>query len=886
MTDNMTTYRCDITDSDFSQKSHIVKHLKSKIYKTAVKKFREELEGMSKKDLKKIYKMSNIDDIIEALSCIKVKNTYELIKQKKDGTVYFELTDEQKQEKADEIAFKNEFKNKLKKWHNMLSGAGVTGDPALDDIINILVICYLENKISDTGKFDFKNLERYPKTKQKKINSYLECFNYDYIKTHTSELTKSKDCKSIFSKIGFILSNHPTTSGMFPNEDIINCNKDTILSKLITEIYKYSQEKNIFEYQDLIGIACEYMLNEYKGNAGKDLGNYFTERDLMLITFNLLDKDDVKKYINDNSTIGDEFCGTFGFPLYMKKFLQEKYKINIKDKNIYGVEIGDRQSRFAIINAMFAMNDFSNVKRGDGFTTNINKHLDLSIHNVPFGKRISYSNTKEHYNHIKTDEMPEFKDIIPVDVGKCDAPIASQMVIYKTKHIGLCIIKDGQETTGNGKFIKYRKYFCDSCNIKKILKIPGGIFSSTGTKTVCLYFVKGKKTKNIEFMELNDECNKITKLVKVSYNDLKHNDFSWDPNTYMIDEDFAKLMTKAKCEFKKLGDVCEFMPKSKRKADYGQDTGKYNFYTSSYKVKKCDEYDYENECIIIGDGGKANIKIDNKFSCSDHNIIIKSTLNKYIYYFLLNNMYLLENGFKGAGLKNISKEYLKNIQIPIPSKEKQESCVQQLDLLNKRKQRLEEDNEMINKQMKFYFENQIQKNLDDIEVKKLGDVCEIKRGERVIKSDSIKDGKYYVYGGGDSDENFKLNKFNRVGYNIKIGRYGGSPKNFIMELNNKFWLHDNGFTLEINDLILKKYIGSYLTLITKTNENYEKLYIGSPPALSISNFQNIQIPILQQEIQNEIVEYLDELENIKQSNNTQIEQLNELMKSILEQSYL
>jgi hypothetical protein len=74
MTDIMaTTYRCDITESDFSQKSHIIKHLKSKIYKTAVKKFREELEGMSKKDLKKTYKMDNIDDIIEALSCIKVK---------------------------------------------------------------------------------------------------------------------------------------------------------------------------------------------------------------------------------------------------------------------------------------------------------------------------------------------------------------------------------------------------------------------------------------------------------------------------------------------------------------------------------------------------------------------------------------------------------------------------------------------------------------------------------------------------------------------------------------------------------------------------------------------------------------------------------------------
>ena len=33
----------------------------------------------------------------------------------------------------------------------------------------------------------------------------------------------------------------------------------------------------IFNYQDLVGIAYEFWLNEYQGNSGKELGNYFTE---------------------------------------------------------------------------------------------------------------------------------------------------------------------------------------------------------------------------------------------------------------------------------------------------------------------------------------------------------------------------------------------------------------------------------------------------------------------------------------------------------------------------------------------------------------------------------------------------------------------------------
>ena len=131
------------------------------------------------------------------------------------------------------------------------------------------------------------------------------------------------------------------------------------------------------------------------------------------MTFHLLEKEDIKKYINNNSIIGDEFCGTFGYPLYMKQFLKNKFNIKIKDKNIFGVEIGERHSRLAMINAMFSLDDFNNVKRGDGFTTNVTEHLDLSVHNVPFGKRISYSNTKEHYENYKANNpnVPEFKNV-------------------------------------------------------------------------------------------------------------------------------------------------------------------------------------------------------------------------------------------------------------------------------------------------------------------------------------------------------------------------------------------------------------------------------------------------------------------------------------------
>ena len=640
----------------------------------------------------------------------------------------------------------------------MLSGCGVTGDPAFDDIINILIICYLEPRISNEGKYDFSNLDNYSITLKNRILKYLEVFNIEYIKNNTNELTISQDNndgKSIFSKIGFILSKHPLTKRIFKSENFITCNKDNILSNLISEIYDYSKEKNIFQYQDLVGIAYEFWLNFYQGNSGKELGNYFTERDLMLMTFHLIEKNDILKYINNDSIIGDEFCGTFGYPLYMKQFLKEKFNIKIKDKNIYGIELGERHSRLSIINAMFSLNEFNNIDRGDSFITNVSEHLDLSIHNVPFGKRISYSNTKEHYENYRENnpEIPEFKDIIPVDVGKRDAPIASQMVIYKTKHIGLCIIMDGQETSGKGNFIKYRKYFCDNCNIKKILKIPGGIFSSTPTKTVCLYFVKGEQTKDIEFMELNNSCNTITRLVKVNYKDLKHNDYSWDPNTYIIDEELSIMMNKSNCEFKKFEDV--FVIKGGKYNSGDMDNkGNIPFYRCTainpQGTHSVYNNDYNEYLLLISAGGsKNNLEGDNVGlgKCYYLNgksatmsgvftLLSKIDINyKYFYYYLnINRLQTNKLAKFTTNLGKISIDNLNKLIIPFPSKEKQNECVQQLDKIEEIKNNIKQ-NEMLDGLINLVSEKSymsIDTNIIENKISEIKKLSKIK--DKLIKS--------------------------------------------------------------------------------------------------------------------------------------------------------
>lgn len=129
----------------------------------------------------------------------------------------------------------------------------------------------------------------------------------------------------------------------------------------------------------------------------------------------------------------------------------------------------------------------------------------------------------------------------------------------------------------------------------------------------------------------------------------------------------------------RLGDYINFSPKSKRQASYGKKIGKYPFFTSSsLEDKYTDTADYNERSVIIGDGGYSGVHIANHFSVSDHNFVItpKDGLNiDYLYYFLKQNFHILSGGLKGMILQNISKEYVKNIKLPLPPIKNQKKIV-------------------------------------------------------------------------------------------------------------------------------------------------------------------------------------------------------------------
>lgn len=122
-------------------------------------------------------------------------------------------------------------------------------------------------------------------------------------------------------------------------------------------------------------------------------------------------------------------------------------------------------------------------------------------------------------------------------------------------------------------------------------------------------------------------------------------------------------------------------PKSKIKASDGKSEGKYKFFTSSpMQTRFIDEANYDKPSLIFGTGGNASVHFcDEPFSTSTDCLVMYGR-NKIelesIYNYLKGNISLLEHGFKGAGLKHISKDYILAIEIELPSEAMQHEFLQ------------------------------------------------------------------------------------------------------------------------------------------------------------------------------------------------------------------
>lgn len=209
--------------------------------------------------------------------------------------------------------------------------------------------------------------------------------------------------------------------------------------------------------------------------------------------------------------------------------------------------------------------------------------------------------------------------------------------------------------------------------------------------------VKWEHLKNYEF-EL-PEIEKQHELAKILWSIVETKE-SYERLMGATDElvksQFIELLNKTenKC-IKKMSELVSYLPKSSMNAADGKEIGLYPFFTSGLEQNKfTDNYLYDDECLIIGNGGVANIQYYNgKFATGSHSFVTKSKIPtvriRYLYSYFYSNMDILEEGFRGVGIKNIPKEYINGINIPVPSIEQQDNLILLFEQSDKSKFELE-----------------------------------------------------------------------------------------------------------------------------------------------------------------------------------------------------
>ena len=438
---------------------------------------------------------------------------------------------------------------------------------------------------------------------------------------------------------------------------------------------------NLSNNIDIVGIIYELHLKTGTGTSMRDLGQYFTNR-LAIMYMVKLCNPQVKKN-GEIETILDPSMGTGGFLIMAIKYLNKNYpniNWNKNKHNMYGFDIDNTVKDLAILNAMLETGEiFKTLVRNDtlhnDYKLNNNDKIDkvdVILANEPFGlKNIIYKNV--------------CKRIKDLGIGGTKAePLFLQLMMQSLNVGGRCavIVPDGVLFNDANLHKNTRKYLCENLNLEKVISLEDGMFLNTGVKSSILYFVNNGRTKETDFCKIKNIDGEIVEelIVKISIDDIKHNDYSLFVNKYnAVEEKKIEGM-----EYKKFIDICEFKTKSKRQASYGKTTGKYPFYTSSKDLTKyCNVIDYKETCLIIGTGGNANVKISNNFSCSADNLVVtikdSNVLEYYVYYWFLNNMIQLENCFHGSTIKHLSKGDLSNIMIPIPPLSVQEKLIKELD---------------------------------------------------------------------------------------------------------------------------------------------------------------------------------------------------------------
>jgi type I restriction enzyme, S subunit len=369
----------------------------------------------------------------------------------------------------------------------------------------------------------------------------------------------------------------------------------------------------------------------------------------------------------------------------------------------------------------------------------------------------------------------------------------------------------------------------------------------------------------------------------------------------------------------KFAELFLFEKKSKRKSGDGLPTGEHPFYSSSSKISKyTNEPDYSlKSALIFGTGGSASIHYaEGGFSTSgDCFTVIKKPevelLTKFAYYFIAGNIHLLEEGFKGAGLKHISKAYIQNINIPFPSLVEQQKIGAILDAADSLRQKdqqlveryttlsqslfLEMFGDPVTNPMSWDI-SPLEESLDNIVGGKSvgGEERDIKTGEKaVLKISAVTSGifdpaQYKVVEQKDIPEKPVYPKMGDLLFSRANTREMVGATCIVDTQCENYFLPDKLWRLDLKPHKAANWYLKFLLTHDGFRENLRKVATGTSGSMlniSKAKLQKLNIPLPPVTLQNQFAESTKLIEAQKQQAQASLQKSEALFNSLLQQAF-
>ena len=325
----------------------------------------------------------------------------------------------------------------------------------------------------------------------------------------------------------------------------------------------------------------------------------------------------------------------------------------------------------------------------------------------------------------------------------------------------------------------------------------------------------------------------------------------------------------------RIDEICTYAPKSGIKAGEATKDGQYMFFTSSEdESKRYTDYQYDGEGIIMGTGGNATLHYyHGKYAVSTDCIVLNPDDRvrcKYLYYFFLANMPILEAGFKGAGLKHTNKKYIGSITIPeIPSYNEQDQVIEIFDkisgIIYARNLEIAKLDDLIKARfVEMFGDPRVNRNKYPVVsfesiVDYIGDIGSNGANKVVVEHLDMKDDEDYAlmvrflnftkndftddvkYISRESYEFFKKSQI--FGGELIICKIGSAGLNYVMPyLNRPVSLGLNQIMVRITDMVLMPYLYQYLH--TDYGEYLISGCINGAVTKSITKTELKKIPVL------------------------------------------